>query len=61
MNKNGWTEERRKKQSEAIKSWKPWKQSTGAKTKAGKDVSKMNAFKHGAYSLHVSFAFRATQ
>ena len=26
---NGWTPERRKKQSEAIKRWKPWKQPRG--------------------------------
>ena len=33
-----------------IRKWKPWENSTGAKTKAGKDASKMNAEKHGAYS-----------
>lgn len=50
MIKNGWTLERRKKQSEAIKRWKPWQKSTGAKTLEGKNKSKMNAFKHGARS-----------
>jgi len=50
MDKNGWTPERRKKQSEAIKRWKPWEQSTGAKTSQGKQKSKMNAYKHGARS-----------
>lgn len=40
---NGWTDERRAKQSAMIHQWKPWEQSTGAKTKQGKDISKMNA------------------
>lgn len=44
-----WTEEERRKQSEAIKRWKPWKKSTGPRTKEGKEESKMNAFKHGGY------------
>mgnify|MGYP001244298902 CR=1 FL=1 len=50
MSKNGWTQERRQKQSEAIKRWKPWEKSTGAKTSKGKEKSKMNAYKHGARS-----------
>lgn len=50
MSKNGWTQERRQKQSEAIKNWKPWEKSTGAKTQEGKENSKMNAFKHGGRS-----------
>lgn len=36
-----------------IQKWKPWEQSTGAKTDTGKGVSKMNAQKHGAYSAEV--------
>ena len=44
---NGWTPERRKKQSELIRAWKPWEKATGAKTMEGKDKSKMNALKHG--------------
>ncbi len=47
---NGWTPERRKKQSELIKSWKPWEKSTGAKTVGGTEKSKMNALKHGCRS-----------
>ena len=47
MSKNGWTPERRKKQSEMIRSWKPWEHSTGAKTDEGKEICKMNAEKHG--------------
>ena len=46
----GWTPERRKKQSEAIRQWKPWNQSTGAKSLEGKAVVSRNAWKggHGA-------------
>ncbi len=44
---NGWTEERRKKQAEAIKSWKPWKKSTGPRIAEGKKQSSVNALKHG--------------
>ena len=47
---NGWTPERRKKQSELIKSWKPWEKSTGARSSEGKNKSKMNALKHGCRS-----------
>lgn len=31
-----WTPERRKKQSEAIRRWKPWSKSTGPKSLEGK-------------------------
>ncbi len=48
---NGWTLERRRKQSELIHKWQPWKESTGARTEQGKGVSKMNALKHGFYSF----------
>jgi hypothetical protein len=44
---NGWTEERRKRQSELIRTWKPWEQSTGAKTDEGKARSSLNGLKHG--------------
>jgi hypothetical protein len=46
---NGWTMERRQRQAELIQRWKPWKLSTGARTEEGKEVSKMNAVKHGCY------------
>ena len=42
-----WTTEERRKQSQAIRRWKPWESSTGALTNEGKAVSKMNAYKHG--------------
>ena len=44
---NGWTKERKQSQAEKIKQWKPWKKSTGAKTKQGKAKSSQNALKHG--------------
>jgi len=44
---NGWTEERRRRQRELIKNWKPWEKSTGAKTAQGKAKSSRNAYKHG--------------
>ena len=43
----GWTPERRKKQSEAIKRWKPWKQSTGPKSVEGKERVAANAWRGG--------------
>ena len=49
MSNNGWTPERRKKQSEMIRSWRPWERSSGPKTEAGKEIVSMNAEKHGAY------------
>ena len=39
----GWTPERRQRQSEAIRLWKPWKQSTGPKSAEGKAVVARNA------------------
>ena len=47
---NGWTAERRARQSQAIHRWKPWQQSTGARTPEGKMVVSQNAFKGGLKS-----------
>lgn len=37
-------------QSKRIQQWQPWAHSTGPKTKAGKERSKMNALKTGRHS-----------
>ncbi|MFT7245379.1 MAG: hypothetical protein ACI82A_002747 [Candidatus Azotimanducaceae bacterium] len=42
---NGWTLERRQRQAELIKQWKPWEQSTGPRTPSGKSKSATNANK----------------
>lgn len=42
-----WTSERRAKQSQAIRQWKPWSKSTGAKTPEGKAIVSMNAYAGG--------------
>ena len=42
-----WTPEQRQRQRELIQRWKPWKQSTGAKTPEGKKRSSQNAYKTG--------------
>lgn len=39
-----WTEERRKRQAEAIHRWRPWEHSTGPRTIEGKRRSSGNAF-----------------
>lgn len=33
---NGWTPERRARQSQMIQTWQPWRSATGPKTKSGK-------------------------
>lgn len=43
----GWTPERRKRQSEAIRQWKPWNQSTGPKSPEGKAAVWGNAWAGG--------------
>ncbi len=58
-----WTEERRKKQAEAIRRWKPWEKSTGPKTAEGKAVCAMNAVKPYAEErklLRLNDEFRKT-
>lgn len=39
-----WTPEQKARQSEAIHRWRPWEQSTGPTTDAGKAASSKNAF-----------------
>lgn len=47
---NGWTPERRARQSALIRNWQPWKHSTGPRTSEGKTVVAKNATKHGMRS-----------
>lgn len=42
---NGWPSERRALQAELIKSWRPWDQSTGPRTAAGKSTVAANRAK----------------
>jgi Putative transposase/Transposase zinc-binding domain len=42
---NGWTPERRARQSALIRSWRPWEKSTGPKTPAGRATVSRNAYK----------------
>ena len=48
---NGWTPERRARQAEAIRRWKPWERSTGPKTEEGKARSAMRGDKGGNHPL----------
>jgi len=48
---NGWTPERRARQAELIRQWRPWEQSMGPKTEAGKRVVSRNAYKGGTWML----------
>lgn len=42
-----WTAERRQRQSEAIRQWRPWEKSTGPVSAEGKQKVGKNAFKGG--------------
>lgn len=48
---NGWTPERRARQAELIRTWKPWERSSGPKTLEGKGRSAMRGFKGGHRNL----------
>jgi hypothetical protein len=39
---NGWTPERRARQAELIRKWKPWEKSTGPKTDVGRAAVSQN-------------------
>lgn len=45
------TPEHRKAQSERIRAWSPWKQSTGPRTAEGKAAASRNAWKGGSRLL----------
>ena len=42
---NGWTPERRARQAEKIRAWRPWERSTGPRTAEGKVISSRNGDK----------------
>ena len=44
---NGWSLERRARQAELIRLWKPWKQSSGPKSVEGKERVSRNAWTGG--------------
>lgn len=44
---NGWTQERRERQAEAIRRWRPWERSTGPTSAEGKSRVARNAWKGG--------------
>ena len=44
---NGWTPERRQRQADAIRTWRPWERSTGPKTAEGKERVARNAWRGG--------------
>ena len=48
---NGWTPERRARQAELIRQWRPWEKSTGPKTPEGKARVARNAYKGGTWLL----------
>ncbi len=48
---NGWTPERRARQAELIRIWRPWEKSTGPRTAAGKAVVARNGWKGGVRPL----------
>ena len=53
---NGWTLERRKRQAELIKNWRPWEKSTGPRTEKGKQASAQRGYKGGERKMLREFA-----
>lgn len=47
----GWTPERRARQAELIRQWRPWEKSTGPRSEAGKAKSAANAKNLGVRAL----------
>ncbi len=47
----GWSDERRKQQSENIHTWAPWTRSTGPRTEEGKAIVAQNGFTGGHWLI----------
>ena len=47
----GWTPERRKRQSEAIRQWKSWQKSTGPKSPEGRVAVARNSWAGGHWLM----------
>ena len=58
---NHWTPERRARQTQAIRRWRPWEHSTGPRTAEGKARSARNAFKGGHWRREREFFQTARQ
>lgn len=52
---NGWTAERRLRQAQMIKSWRPWERATGPRSAEGKAIAARNAFKGGERPMMRTF------
>ena len=48
---NGWTPERRARQAELIRAWRPWEKSTGPRTDEGKATAARNGDTCGAWGI----------
>lgn len=48
---NGWTPERRARQSELIRRWKPWEKATGPTSPEGKAKVARNAYTGGHWLM----------
>ncbi len=46
-----WTPEQKRRQAKLINDWKPWEQSTGAKTAQGKAIVSRNAYRGGSWRI----------
>ena len=46
-----WTPERRARQAELIRTWKPWQKATGPRTSDGKATASRNAYKGGHWLM----------
>jgi hypothetical protein len=53
---NGWTPERKARQAELIKTWRPWERSTGPKSAEGRALVARNPWKGGIRQMLREFA-----